>query len=1277
MFLLTQTAMGDSTNYEILSFEEVDSLKKERHLLAGRIGSTKRRLALETKLRDAAQSIGRLYSPPSPRSSGDYADKAHRTSRGIFGKNNTNEVLNKSDSELAASQRKCDELAQELLRLERREQDIKERLLQHTAGVLQMTHKGLKKPKNPDAPEDENAYDEFDERSLYRTPEHMDNFGLKGSINNGPQQSRGDGPSAEAEGAWRQHITELNNRVQSIVERFGLTRSPTLPPPPSANEGEGLEEQLGYLQTGIDGLESRVDGLLEQKTILTTQIQQQRELNSKSDAERDAHIGDLTEQLAHLRRDLDVAQRDGKAAQDELAVMTEQLDQMRHNGSSQDEAKASLVQAEGEISRLQSVVSSLEHESESLRHEADSGAEAREARARAEQQVAQLELTIDQMRSENNELVQDAEARAGQSADERIHEANARMEEAEARAQDAEARILESESLVQGAEGRIREAEEQRALAHEETARVQKEMEDMEGEVVRMTTELTMVKAELDGAYGTRAQRAAEVAGNPEIQKEIDALNARNVELEEELTALRQQGGGSDVQQRADTLEKELRETLDDYEAMTKASIEFEKERERFEGIIDSMRDRTEHLETQLSEERINWMNMNSPGSVGRDGGSETTSTMVLKNEFKKMMRDTRNENMKILRVSSCPSIYSSTKYLLQNIGRARGTSQNRRPAQDSQEGACAGDGQACGQPDWHSFMIMTLFCLFPFIAADCKYRNLSLYNMHERLTASATMLLPNINSLISWCLLTYSLLFFQYNLQSFKVFLLLLAMSFQPMEKVKKGAQPPHAQPRYYSKQRNIQRRDSVRKSLHSAPSHENHDSLGTVYSDERSITNAIRVATSNEGRSSVEASFRMGPNLEDSQAANMAMFLPSGSSHDGPLSSQHRSMQRPRAGGIWHDHVLSDQGPLPHAIDESSPTPENKQLPTPDTGHPPRRKATSLGAYGIQDTRPHWPRDAVPVAISPNQPRFPPLERSPTPPGLPSFNTQEAVDFATRLNTSNNASNPASAIPQSDGLNGGYGLGSYGEAIWRFLSRSSSTNAVQGSQPSNRSGIGRAPDGTIVQGRFPIRHSGHGTNHIRQIQDHQFHNPDLPAAQVSTERAERNPDQESIMKAPSTPKKSRNHVLLTQRAMPRLWTSRDARMAANAGNVHSGPSHAVPSPRIPSYRPRPEEVLIDRPDSKSANTFDKICWLPVQLYRNCCLGDQTEHETTEQPLHPVTSHDTYHTARSHASSRRNSNIPMTRNIESNPPQPISHVPATVRNSLWQQTLGCQSSHV
>ncbi|CAP97874.1 Pc22g05860 [Penicillium rubens Wisconsin 54-1255] len=879
MYLLTETAIGDSTNYEVLSLEEVEELKKEVALLSTRIHGTKRKLALETKLRDAAQSLGRLYSPPSPRSSGEYgangSSNSPRMSRGIFGRSGASEALDKSDSELAVSQRRCEELAQELWKLEKRSQTINQRLLEHTAGVLQITHKGLKKgPKNP-ARTSDGDYDDhkFDDRSLYRTTGHLDNFGVNGKIETNaaavmnteamqaterrleelsermhdmmiqsnpgefidppPQLSGGGGPvnltatvdahleyikngmnnivlhrgdvpaptaardiSPEAEGTWKHQLTEINNQVQTIVDRFGLTRSPTLPPPPDASHGEGLEEQLSYLQAGVDGLESRVDGVLEQKSILTTQIQQQRELNSKSDAERDAHIGDLTEQLTHVRRDLEVSEREANASRDELALVMEQLNAMRHNGSSQDEAKATLVQAEGEVARLQSVVSSLHTEADARINEVS---EAREAQDKAEAEVKRLQQYIDDVQRDNNakseevsnardraegevkrlqavivSLQNDTDAKSEEAREARDHaeeevkrlqviitslqnDGDAKSEEVretkeahghaedevkrlqvviaslqndtDAKSQEAreardhaedEVKRLQAAitSLQNDTDAKLKEAIEARDRAEDEVkrlhgvietlqndtdtggedvkeardraenevqrlqslvetlqndsdsrseevrgardraeqesdhnaTRLQNELTELEGEIVRVTTELTMAKAELDGAYGTRAERAAEVAANPSIQRENDALVTRNIELTEELAALKSQRGGGDLQQRADTLERELRETIDDYEAMTKASIEFEKERERFESFIDSLRDRCEQLETQLAEERISWMNLSSPTSIGRDGTSETTSTMVLKNEFKKMMRDTRNENMKILR---------------------------------------------------------------------------------------------------------------------------------------------------------------------------------------------------------------------------------------------------------------------------------------------------------------------------------------------------------------------------------------------------------------------------------------------------------------------------------------------------------------------------------------------------------------------------------------------------------------------------------------------------
>ncbi|KAF9250157.1 hypothetical protein DTO027I6_362 [Penicillium roqueforti] len=906
MYMLTETAIGDSTNYEVLSLEEVEELKKEMTLLSIRIQGTKRKLTVETKLRDAAQSLGRLYSPPSPRSSGEYntngGSNSNRMSRGIFGRSGASEALEKSDSELAVSQRRCEELAQELWRLEKRSQTICQRLLEHTAGVLQMTHKGLKKGRKSPAPStSDSTYDKFDDRSLYRTTENLDNFGLNGktetnaagvmnteamqaterrleelsarmhdmmiqfnpgeSIDPPPQLSedggpvnptatvdahldyiknnmdnivlhRGDVPAPvasrdivpEVEYAWKHQLTEINNRVQTIVDRFGLTRSPTLPPLPDASHGEGLEEQLSYLQAGVDGLESRVDGVLEQKSILTTQIQQQRELNSKSDAERDAQIGELTEQLTQVRKELEVSERENNANRDELALVMAQLNEMRHSGSSQEEAKATLVQAEGEVARLQSVITSLHSEADARTNEVsdardaqdqaeaeikrleqyidevqrdndtkaeelsdsrdraegevkrlqaviasleiDTDAksqEAREARDRAEDEVKRLEVVLSSLQNDNDTKTEEAreardhaedevkrleviiaslqndnatkseEAREAREAcnhaedevkrleavisslqndldakteeareahahaedeSKRLHiiigslqdehgakgedvkeardraenevqrlqsvietlqnDSDSRSEEVRGARDRAEQEVAQLETAIQQiriqSDARIKEADDQRAQSDQNVTRLQNELTELEGEIVRVTTELTMAKAELDGAYGSRAERAAEVASNPNVQRENDALVTRNIELTEELASLKSHRGGADLQQRADNLERELREIIDDYEAMTKASIEFEKERERFEIFIDTLRDRCEQLETQLAEERISWMNLSSPTSVGRDGASETTSTMVLKNEFKKMMRDTRNENMKILR---------------------------------------------------------------------------------------------------------------------------------------------------------------------------------------------------------------------------------------------------------------------------------------------------------------------------------------------------------------------------------------------------------------------------------------------------------------------------------------------------------------------------------------------------------------------------------------------------------------------------------------------------
>ncbi|KAL5048975.1 hypothetical protein BDW71DRAFT_12219 [Aspergillus fruticulosus] len=830
MYLLTETAMGDSMNYEILSVEEVEGLKKELRVLSNRTNAAKRKLALELKLRDAAMSLSRLH---------------HKEGYDVDGSGRDGPYSIKTNEELALSSRKCEELSMDIWYSERKMQELQKRLLEHTAGVLQLTHKGLKKnskngiPHTPESLSSSNTVDDFDDRSLYKTSDPLDGtetYGTRApppdniahanniqeterkleSISSRlrdmllhldpdsefrqiPQPSSSDDsfrPSAMVDAHLRyiengitalgslpkadmpgqdldrvseQQLVEMSTQLLTIMENPGLPRAQTLPPVPDPSDGD-LAEHLTFLSVGINGLKSRVEKLLEQKSILTTQIQQQRELNSKSDAERDAKIADLIEQLAHLRKEFELAEREGQQAKEDHGLTLKELEDVRRELSESRETQSSRAlgdskneaheRAEAEIARLQNIIQEIQQEKDE-HHEAHRRAEAditrlqavidqiqqekdehHEAHERAEAEVARLQTIIQDVQQEKDEhheahgraeaevarlqdiiqkieqeevdrreaderaeaeivrlqdVIQEiqhekdehhearvrAEGEAArlqgvvcqlqesvkscESAEQQVtqlketihqirHEADIRVKEATDSRTQADLKIAQMEEsmseLRESLESQLKEATEARSHAEENSTRLQTELTELERDVVRAQTELTMVKAELDGAYGTRAQRAAEAAADPALFHELDELKARNFEMAEELAALKAgKPGSGDFHNRVETLEKELRETVDDYEAMTKASIEFEKERERFESMIDSLRDRCEQLETQLNEERISWMGANnSASSMGRDGPYETTSTMVLKNEFKKMMRDTRAENMKILK---------------------------------------------------------------------------------------------------------------------------------------------------------------------------------------------------------------------------------------------------------------------------------------------------------------------------------------------------------------------------------------------------------------------------------------------------------------------------------------------------------------------------------------------------------------------------------------------------------------------------------------------------
>lgn len=693
MHLLMETAIGDSKGYGVLSYEELEELKQERTMLLSRIEATRRKLALESKLRDAAQSLNRLYSTNGRRESSESnldkspaSPKKHR--RSFLGSRNSNaDTISRTDDEFAASTRKCEELGNELSALEKRLEEVQRKILEHTAGVLQMTHRGLKKnirrgelPRSPESMMSTNhrsipAFDgigDFDERSFYRTNGFEEgNPQGPGNMLNGKSQTSI--AQVQALNDAEQRLKDVNNRLRDMILRADPEQK--MEPPPLLSSGEGhvkpetqIQEHLGYLAVGLDTIEAhqartlhdaqtsthdsvtkledinvrlhgmlertsttgqapvtmprdsqsksmqaqfalamtaldrlnqRLDLFIEQKEILGRQIQQQRDLNFKSDAQKDTQIRDLTDEVDEARRLQTIAEGEEQSLREQVNLLMAQLDSARQEATLMEQkhntSSNNALQAEKEARRQAEGDLLAQLKSQQDKH------------TQLQTDIAKLQENFDLQMQSHLTMVNDL-TKAKESADIEIQRCRA-------------------------------------------------EMKELESEVVRAQTDLTVVRAELDGAYGTRAQRAADVSMNPAIQKEIDDLNDNNAALQRQIDYLKsehQNAGASseELQSKVELLQKELKETIEDYEVMTRASIEFEKERDQLESQIDSLRERGEALEAQLSDEKLKWLGMKN-GGPGQGGPTESTSTMVLKNEFKKMMRDTRAENMKALRVGS------------------------------------------------------------------------------------------------------------------------------------------------------------------------------------------------------------------------------------------------------------------------------------------------------------------------------------------------------------------------------------------------------------------------------------------------------------------------------------------------------------------------------------------------------------------------------------------------------------------------------------------------
>lgn len=282
---------------------------------------------------------------------------------------------------------------------------------------------------------------------------------------------------------------------------------------------------------------------------------------------------------------------------------------------------------------------------------------------------------------------------------------------------------------------------------------------------------------------------------------------------------------------------------------------------------------------------------------------------------------------------------------------------------------------------------------------------------------------------------------------------------------------------------------------------------SSDSITSEESSIYNAARASLSAEEElnQNVDSNNQPKEVLDSELAANMAMFV--SLKQDEPVSqvpwpTHSASWSAPkRPMSPWRRlHLLSEN------LTSSKLSRANSDLFIP-TGTISKldgagqRKTLSLNDADNSSRQPRWPANLMSPA-SPILPKYPPPVRVPTPPGLPSFGSPEAICYSAQFLSQPRAQDPPNEQRLRETVNriipgrGGdsRSVRSYGDSIRRLFGFA---HPPPPPPPApSVSPIGRADDGTAVQGRFPYRQSSHGMNLSRQLEDHPFHRRTLPTA-------------------------------------------------------------------------------------------------------------------------------------------------------------------------------------
>jgi len=338
------------------------------------------------------------------------------------------------------------------------------------------------------------------------------------------------------------------------------------------------------------------------------------------------------------------------------------------------------------------------------------------------------------------------------------------------------------------------------------------------------------------------------------------------------------------------------------------------------------------------------------------------------------------------------------------------------------------------------------------------------------------------------------------------------------------------------------------------------------SAQSEYGSIYNALKASSSgtedNNGRLYASSQHHY-PFQSSDLGGNIAMFL---STSPKPTVVEHPIAPR-RTRSRWRrSHTLPDDwypsktktiDPIAELFKDAKAKANNLRR----LGH---RRAASLSDADDRSRTPRWAVNLF-SPVRPFLPRYPPPARSPTPPGVPSFGSPEAINYSRQFSVRSYAPSPPPERTPSRRAT------EYAHTLRRLLGIASPVDP----QPSRRQTytLARAEDGTAVQGRFPYRASGHGVNLHRQLDDHPFHRAVYPVPELEV------PHLDDRFNAGIHPLRREHHDV----AKGRYSTPAVPRRVHSSQVSRSHHAHPPPAPRPSSQRHRPSVTFLASPANTS----------------------------------------------------------------------------------------------